>query len=94
MTSIPPNLLSAGNASSSVTTVIVAASQNPGLLEPVEPVVPEPTKPDPVSGQGDRQPQGARPRGAHPDSHGHRVADADRSQGRREEAGQRRHPGC
>lgn len=46
-TSIPPNLLSAGNLTTSVTTVIVAASQNPGLLEPV---APEPT-PDPVSGQ-------------------------------------------
>lgn len=50
-TSIPPNLLSAGNLSTSVTTVILAASQNPSLLQPVKAVAPEPTSPDPVSGQ-------------------------------------------
>ena len=51
VTSIPPNLLSAGNLSASVTTVILAASQNPSLLQPVKPVAPEPTSPEPVSGQ-------------------------------------------
>ena len=51
VTSIPPNLLSAGNVSASVTTVILAASQNPSLLQPVKAVAPEPTSPDPVSGQ-------------------------------------------
>lgn len=51
VTTIPPNLLSAGIVSSSVTTVIVAASQNPSLLVPVKTVAPEPTAPDPVSGQ-------------------------------------------
>jgi hypothetical protein len=51
VTSIPPNLLSAGNLSASVTTVILAASQNPSLLQPAKPVAPEPTSPDPVSGQ-------------------------------------------
>ncbi|MEO5663615.1 MAG: DUF5667 domain-containing protein [Nocardioides sp.] len=50
VTSIPPNLLSAGNLATSVTTVIVAASQNPSLLQPVKPAR-EPTTPDPVSGQ-------------------------------------------
>ena len=34
-----------------MTTVILAASQNPRLLERVKPEVPEPTTPDPVSGQ-------------------------------------------
>ncbi len=46
-TSIPPNLLAADNPSTGVTTVIVAASQNPSLLEPVAPEA----RPDPVSGQ-------------------------------------------
>jgi hypothetical protein len=53
-TSIPPNLLSVGNKTAGVTTVIVAASQNPGLLTPAKPVGPRPSSPaspDPVSGQ-------------------------------------------
>lgn len=53
-TSIPPNLLSVGNVSTGVTTVILAASQNPGLLKPVKTVGPKPTSPatpDPVSGE-------------------------------------------
>jgi len=54
VTSIPPNLLSAGNVTSGVTTVIVAASEDPGLLTPVRTVGPRPSSPaspDPVSGQ-------------------------------------------
>lgn len=45
-TSIPPNLLNAGHPTTSVTMVILAASQNPSLLER-----PKPVAPDPVSGQ-------------------------------------------
>ncbi len=54
VTSIPPNLLSSGLPSIGVTTVILAASQNPGLLEPVKAVGPKPTSPaspDPLSGE-------------------------------------------
>jgi len=54
VTSIPPNLLSGGNVTTGVTTVIVAASENPGLLTPVKTVGPRPSSPaspDPVSGQ-------------------------------------------
>ena len=49
--SIPTNLLTAGRPSSGVTTVIVAASQNPGLLKPVKTQPPKPASPDPVSGE-------------------------------------------
>lgn len=54
VTSIPPSLLSGGTVSSGVTTMILAASRNPRLLEPVKAVGPEPTSsasPDPVSGE-------------------------------------------
>lgn len=54
VTSIPPSLLSAGMLTTGVTTVILAASQDPGLLEPVKTPAAEPTSPaspDPLSGQ-------------------------------------------
>ncbi len=54
VTSLPPNLLSGGKVTTGVTTVIVAASENPGLLTPVETRGPRPSSPaspDPVSGQ-------------------------------------------
>lgn len=54
VTSIPPNLLSGGHVTTGVTTVIVAASENPGLLTPVKTIGPKPSSPaspDPVSGQ-------------------------------------------
>jgi hypothetical protein len=54
VTSIPPNLLSGGHVTTGVTTVIVAASENPGLLTPVKTIGPKPrspASPDPVSGQ-------------------------------------------
>ncbi|PUA82701.1 DUF5667 domain-containing protein [Nocardioides currus] len=51
VTSIPHNLLSAEKLTGGVTTVIVAASQDPGLLKPVKVVKPDPVTPDPVSGQ-------------------------------------------
>lgn len=53
-TSIPPNLLSGGHVTTGVTTVIIAASENPGLLTPVKTIGPKPSSPaspDPVSGQ-------------------------------------------
>jgi hypothetical protein len=54
VTSIPPNLLAAGNVTTSVTTVIVAASENPGLLTPGRTTGAKPSSPatpDPLSGQ-------------------------------------------
>jgi len=54
VTSIPPNLLAGGNVTTGVTTVIVAASENPGLLTPVKTVGAKPSSPaspGPVSGQ-------------------------------------------
>lgn len=53
-TPIPPNLLAGGHTTTGVTTVIVAASQNPALLTPDNTVGPKPSSPaspDPVSGQ-------------------------------------------
>ncbi len=53
-TSIPRNLLTGGNVSNAVTTMIVAASQDPGLLKQVKSVGPtltSPTSPDALSGQ-------------------------------------------
>ena len=55
VTSIPPNLLSGGNVSSGVTTLILTASQDPGLLTPAKTGGPQPTSPaspDAISGQG------------------------------------------
>lgn len=52
ITSIPPSLLASGNTMTGVNTVIVAASQNPVLLEPPA-ASPKPSKsqePDPISG--------------------------------------------
>jgi hypothetical protein len=54
VTSIPPNLLAGGRATTGVTTMIITASENPGLLTPAKAAGPRassPASPHPVSGQ-------------------------------------------